>query len=526
MSLVTQTNGRLAPDAAAATPSPSRTRAATLSVALSYVTFAVSVVRGIVLVPLYFHFFSLSVYGAWLATASVVSLIGTFDIGLTAVLFQRLAEAYGARDMGRFSRIAGSGAALLMVVPAFALLGIAAAPIVPGLVNADLAVRAPLSLTFSLTAVGTALTLAQSNVMAVSHAWQRTGIGGLSRVVGQICEICGTVVSLFAGAGLVAFGIGALVGGAAGFVVITAAVVRLWRKLGLPRPQFTRTDSRELLRTSLPVFLSRIVGYCASNMEVAVISGLLNPTAAGVYGLTDRLFRFSQGIVNPVAGSVTSALPHLLGEAGMERVRQTTRELFVTWALLVALVLPVLVAMNRDFIGTWVGPDKYGGLGLTVAVCLAMIVYTRCFLLSTVLTAVGEIVRAGYIAAVEPIARLAIMVGGLRLLGPTGVPIGGILGMGLLATIVYPAFLRRRLALSSRESTSLQLSGVGALGLALAISVGLARFLPPVHGWLRVGLKTLACEAAITMCVFAASRAVRAQAFALGKRMRRFNIWR
>jgi len=52
-------------------------------------------VKGVVLVPLYLHKFGVDVYGAFLASANVIGLIGVVDFGISAVLYQRLAAAWG-----------------------------------------------------------------------------------------------------------------------------------------------------------------------------------------------------------------------------------------------------------------------------------------------------------------------------------------------------------------------------------------------------------------------------------------------
>ena len=52
----------------------------------------VMIVNGIVLVPLYFKFMSISAYGAWLATGNVVGVFGLMEMGRTWSRFVTLAE--------------------------------------------------------------------------------------------------------------------------------------------------------------------------------------------------------------------------------------------------------------------------------------------------------------------------------------------------------------------------------------------------------------------------------------------------
>ena len=91
---------------------PSRVRAAMISLGGSYLGAALTIVKGIFLVPLFLRVFGIELYGAFLASANVVGLLGIVDLGVSSVLAQRLAETWGARDRAQFLGATGSGLAL------------------------------------------------------------------------------------------------------------------------------------------------------------------------------------------------------------------------------------------------------------------------------------------------------------------------------------------------------------------------------------------------------------------------------
>src|SRR5689334_1529733 len=109
-------------------PTGGRRQAAVVSLVMSYAGLTLSFVKGIVLVPLYFRYFSLSTYGSFLASANIVGLLGLLDLGVATVLYQRLAQAFGAKDNARFARIVGCALAFTAVItPIFVVAGLAAA---------------------------------------------------------------------------------------------------------------------------------------------------------------------------------------------------------------------------------------------------------------------------------------------------------------------------------------------------------------------------------------------------------------
>ncbi len=86
-------------DGTAVSRSVSRTRGAVVNLASSYLGTAVGMVRGLLLVPLYLRSFDLGVYGAWLASGNVLSLVGALEGGLTLVYAQQIAFAQAGREV-------------------------------------------------------------------------------------------------------------------------------------------------------------------------------------------------------------------------------------------------------------------------------------------------------------------------------------------------------------------------------------------------------------------------------------------
>jgi len=454
-----------------------------ISLGGSYLGASLTIVKGIFLVPLYLRIFGIEIYGAFLASANVVGLLGIIDLGVSSVLYQRLAATWGAHDRVGFLRFTGSGLALGFGLPAVMLAaGAVLSPYAPGLVRAPEHARAVLSLTFILTAAGSAITLAMTNLLSIASAWQRTGIVAASRLSGQLVDLAVIVVGLHAGLGVVALGLGSIIGAGFGFVVAAAWTAADWRTLGLPRPRATYLDIVELARTTVPIMLSRIALQIGSNSEIALISALVNPSTAAVYALTDRVLRVVIAFVNPIAGSVLSGLAHFVGQHGLGAAAAPTRELLAVWSLVVAAVLPPFLALNQDFTTVWVGRANFGGLALNAALCCATIMTAREFVLIVVLTSSGALRTVAWLNIVEVALRLPLMYLALRILGSIGVPTSSVaVSAGCL--IAYGQFTNRRLQLSGAEGRRFQ--SIGSLSITASLALGMveALVLPHVATW-------------------------------------------
>ena len=126
------------------------------------------------MVPLYLAYIPAEIYGFWLAAGYFLVLMTTCDPGLAVVLQQKVAAAYGQREMALVGAHIGSGLFLSTAVCSLVLLvGVTLASWVPSLVG----VTAPdtartLSLSFSLALAGTALALFSFSISAINQGLQ------------------------------------------------------------------------------------------------------------------------------------------------------------------------------------------------------------------------------------------------------------------------------------------------------------------------------------------------------------------
>jgi O-antigen/teichoic acid export membrane protein len=258
--------------------------------------------------------------------------------------------------------------------------------------------------------------------------------------------------------------------------------------MGLPRPQPSRAAALDLARTVVPMMLSRIVLQIGSNLEVALISRLVNPTMAAIYGITERIFRIAASFVTPIAGSVLSGLSHFVGERGICAVRKPVGDIFALLSLVVAATMPALVALNRDFTALWVGQENFGGAALTVLLCAAGILATRQFLLSVVLTASGAIATVAWIGIFEMLLRVPLMYVALRFVGVAGMPAASSV-VSVLCLVIYARFVNRKLEIGGWDRWRFQFAGMLSVSVSFLIGVGELFALPIAATWTSLVLK-------------------------------------
>lgn len=462
---------------------PGRRRAAILRLLFNYSTSAFGVISGVVLVPVYLGIFGIGTYGSWLASGDIIVLLGILDGGLTTVFGQKLAESYGSKDFQQFSRYAGAGL-LMTVLVCFAMVGITwtVAPFVPAWVKAEASQYGPISLGVRLAGMGAALSWGQLATRTISDAWQRTIAVGTFTMSGLLSGVAAIIWGLWQGWGVAAIGLGAFVRGAVLFVPTICYVVIVWRRLTLPALSLSMADLKRLLGITAPVFFGRTAGLAMTNSESLIVVVFLNPVLAATLALTSKVYQIAALVLNPIHGSVAAGLAHLKGERDKDYQLKVAREFYALFSAVSAVVIAPSIAMNPSFLGVWVGTEKYAGDLVNLAAALSALLLSHHLCLGTIVVSYGQLRRAGRVGIFEAILRGIAMVSLVPLLGIAGMPMAGVVGSGA-ASVVWLWLLQRYLGLDTKQMLQFIWSGWRPLVLVLPVAGAISIWLPHLAGW-------------------------------------------
>lgn len=80
------------------------------------VGYGLGIGSNLLLLPLYLHFWSLAVYGEWMALYSVVNYLDSLDFGVTAAAITAARMAHASNDWDAFKRVQGTAWAAALVI--------------------------------------------------------------------------------------------------------------------------------------------------------------------------------------------------------------------------------------------------------------------------------------------------------------------------------------------------------------------------------------------------------------------------
>jgi O-antigen/teichoic acid export membrane protein len=464
----------------------SRRRAAQTNLMLGYGRYAVGIFNQLILVPLYLRFISIGAYGSWLASGNVVALLSVLDIGFNLIVTQRLATAVGAGDDNQFVREVGSSLGVVLAGAVFvSAVAFILSPWIPAWINAPASQTAALRRAIVLTGIGAAAEVISLSMWSVLQAWQLAFLCEFNLLISSVLGLTATVIALFRGIGVVAFGVGVLVAGTSAAVLLISVVALQWRRRKLPLPTIRLRVSSELFRYSSPVIISRITLSLVNNGQSVIVSACLNPTAAAILSLSSRLFTGCRTLLEPIIGSSFAGIAHLIGESAphSSRVRTVLKELFTIIGVSAALMFGMAAALNVSFGRLWVGPDRFSGVALTIVICMATLAVSINNVQGVIVTALGNIRGPAWCSLLEVGIRVPLTIVFLLYLGIIGAPLAACATSLAIGSWYLFRLLRRKLSLRTVEALEIVGGGLPALAACLSVSVAAALVLSPATTW-------------------------------------------
>ena len=477
-------------DESGAPPTPaigravSRRRATLWNGSFRFIEFSLMLVRNFVLVKFFVDFIGGHEYAAWLASGQMLGQLTALDLGLLGALQQQAAVAYGAGNRERLAVLVGTGlSAVLILCLLLVAVGGGLALLMPVFLELEPGVGERLTAAFFVASIGVVGQLAVFATGGVLNALQRPVVAGISRCASEAASLTVTLGLVLNGWGLHAIALGFVTRFAIDAVIVALAFRRVWiGELGLGL-RFSRRELASLFTLSGLQFLTQVAGRLRIGLDPLLIGSLLGVEASGAYVLTTRAHETVRMLVLQGAGAALPSMAHLFGEGLLDRFKQLGAAWFRVNAVVGAVGIAGVVALNEQFVTLWVGREWFAGHAVSI-------LYALWALLSLIGAAAydqrssrGESGRIGRVVWVGAVLRLALIVPGRPLLGAWTVPAGSCVSQFLAMNWWLTAALWRRLQPAPRQRQAV-ISGVVRHALVAAVvAAPLLLFPPQIPGW-------------------------------------------
>jgi O-antigen/teichoic acid export membrane protein len=419
---------------------------------------------GVLTAGLLLHHLGVDESGRYVTVMSLVAIAGTVvDAGMNLT---------GSRDLALRDPVAGRallanflGIRLLLAPPALILL-----------LAFALAAGYPSRMVIGTVLAGTGLFIVSIADAALLRLTVELRAGWLAFVdlLKQAITLAGVALLVALGSRLTPlFAVQILVG-----VCVVAIAPLIAGRDAFPRPRFDRGEQRRLLRRSLPLAASLVLGQIYFRLVIVVMSLVSSPRQTGYFGGALRAMETLVGIPVLIAGV---ALPLLAAAAAEDRARLRYAVEGLSQGAIIAGVLAVIVAVRAaEPVMALIGGPGFRPTGAVLRVQIGSLLFISLYTIwSAALIALGrerDLILTNAIALAGVAIAAAVLVPAFGALGGAA---ASVTGDAVLAGLLYrrllraagpvavrAGFLARVVAAAALAAGALAIPGVPDIGAA------------------------------------------------------------
>jgi len=390
-------------------------------------TFVVSI-QALVLMPLYLRFVGPRLYGAWVASGDLFFYLNTLEFGIPNLMIQKIGASSARRDLAAVGRWAASGLAILAGGAAvLMMLCFPLAQRLPGWFNVDERAAVTLSRCFLLGGAAAALTLVNQAFVALARGLQETAYQNVSTVVSSLLGFGAAIGSVLYGAGLYSIPVSLVTRATCS----AAFSVAFWYRRIPPavRDNFVPDwcTFKSLLQLS-PLTALGTIGYTTGSQTENLLTGMILGTDAVVLlSITRRGADVLRNLVDMMTHASFGAFSHLAASPQRQKAPGVFDELTRLRISVAVTAAAGFMALNKVFVGMWVGNSYYAGSVVTALIALNFVFSGQSYLVNSLYRATGAITGGALLLVGEAVCRLPLSSAGAKYFGLAGLQAAAVL---------------------------------------------------------------------------------------------------
>ena len=393
-------------------------------------------VNGVLMLPVYFKYISVSEYGSWLAAFSFISFVGVIESGLGMILTQKLSESKVNED--HFLGFSGINIFIGLVLAILTCILSLFSPYF--LINFLSFENNDIDLIGELVYVGglgSALAIMTSFIGVFAQVWQETRFTGFMSVLINVAGIFLVIFLLMAGYGVRSLAYGYFIRSFINLVGISIWFVASWYKKKLSMPTVDLKDFRDVLVLSIWPFFARMSTFASTNLQNFLVAIVISSEATVVLDLTGKIINVLGGFVPLISSSYFG----LLSLSKASKNKSAFYSVFATVSKLT--VLSLMTALLFSLVSTkfilfhWLGDNKFGGYSLLLLILLSVFfIHSRNFF-TNLLYSGGFVVEVAKLEVTISILYCILLFLLITFLGIYTFPIATILSSLLLIRVYF-----------------------------------------------------------------------------------------
>lgn len=431
------------------------------------VKFIISIVNGILIIPLYLYYIDSAMYGSWLATGSILTWITIVDPGVGDVILQKVAQCIGQDNKKEIGIIIMSGIIISIGLFLIAILvGYLLSTYITDIANIKVENRKDIIASFRIALWGTAFSLLADTFRNIVLAYQKTKIHGVLLNLMISLSILLNVILLIMGYGVFALAYTSLFRGLSILLFAFILTISLVRKNKI-HLKFDISYLSSFSKVFAYTFSSRLFETISSNIDLILVSRFLGPQSVTILDLSRRPLKIVSGLANNVTISALPSLSHLYGSGEKLKMELVIMQIWTIILWISGFIIGGFVLFNFSLTTNWVGEKFWIGHSNNIIMCISFLLLSVGYNLSNVTYSMGDMKNNSLINVIRSVTYLVLLFVLSQSMGMPGVLLSYMLPI-LIMIFYYPKKIIRLAELSKdsrreilRESL-LTLSIVGA----------------------------------------------------------------
>lgn len=488
----------------------SKKKVSIVNLLFNYANTLFLIVNGLVLLPMYLTHFSINTYGSYLSSGNIVGMLGLLDAGMSLVLTQKLSTSYAKKDFKSFTQILGAGLFLSFILTVLlVLISLLLLPFIPDWVKAEPNEYKNIQYAFLLSAIGAGLNISCQNLSSVFQSWLKVKVSGYANVISAILGIISTFVGLKLGLGVVSIPLGVFVKGLLSVIVLAVFLIINLRRDKYPQIVIKKDYCIDLIKSCLPVLGGNVTKSFIDNSQLLVITNFINPAASAIFVITNKVYQVCSTLLAPIGSSIYSSISQLVGEGDSNKIKESIIKVFTYFSLFSAIILSTGLALNSAFISLWVGPENFGGILLSILLCINVFVSSRFVFVNFNLFALGIFGKTVLYDQISSVIRVILIFALIRTIGFIAIPISELLSITFLSGYFVNKLIVNKLDLNHQEIIKFISSGLFIFIGSVFVAIIWQYFFPLAKNWVILIGQSIAFLSLLSILVFLCSNEAR-----------------
>lgn len=443
----------------------SRKRATVVLALGGYVNTGILIIQSLLLIPLYLHYIGAHLYGLWMATGGILAMLGMLNFGISNILVQRVANAYGQQDLSKSAAYFINGLLVyLIVILIFTVVGFSLSFFLKILFGMTEEFNAQLRGCFQLAVVAAGAGIFNECLRGFAQALLRPVFSIVAIALSRIMGIAITILLLFEDAGLWAIPVGMLVAEGLNLIAGLIQTTSLFRELRA-KISIDKTIIRDYIEVGGSTFVAKLGSVLSRESDPILITLLLRPELTTAYMVTRRAADVVFQLLAVIYGAVHSAFSHLVGCRDAKKIAEVvTRLLFMVFFFgIVGFVS--YVALNHSFVKLWVGESFVLDRWSIIAIGVAFFAGSMRNIIWQLLNGFGDYEYSSRVIFLEGTGKITLAIMLLSMFGMPGLPFAMVVS-SIISVIALFVKLQSRVNFLS-----------GSIELAYAIATTVSLFI-------------------------------------------------